>query len=99
MDLRTRTRQLGAKEKARKKKCDVRFSFSRSNRVFRKNYMRIGVRKLLRSGFGPRESVGTSRCHCAYRKTEVEEVKGRQAGRQQRVCFLVTFHGVVLYGG
>ena len=46
----TRTRQLGAKEKARRKMCDVRFSLIRDNRVFQENYMRIGVRKLLRVG-------------------------------------------------
>ena len=31
VDLRTRTRQLGAKEKARRKKCDVKFSLWRKN--------------------------------------------------------------------
>ena len=36
VDLRTRTKQLGAKEKARRKKCDVRFSFARRNRAFQK---------------------------------------------------------------
>ena len=38
----------GKKAKARRKKCDVRFSFPMRNRVFQKNYMRIGVRQLLR---------------------------------------------------
>ena len=36
VDLRTRTKQLGAKEKARRKYCDVRFFFIRKNRVFQK---------------------------------------------------------------
>ena len=34
VDLRTRTKQLGAKEKARRKKCDV--MFARRNRAFQK---------------------------------------------------------------
>ena len=41
------------KEKARRIKCDVRFSLTRKNRLFQKNYMRTGVRKLLRTGLVP----------------------------------------------
>ena len=37
VDLRTRTKQLGAKEKAGRKKCDVRFLLIRKNRGFQKN--------------------------------------------------------------
>ena len=48
--LGSRTKQLGAEEKPRRKKCDVRFSFIRKNRIFPKSYMRIGVRKLLSTG-------------------------------------------------
>ena len=36
VDLRTSTKQLVAKEKARKKKCDVRLSLMRKSRAFRK---------------------------------------------------------------
>ena len=50
MDLRTRTKQLGAKEKARRKTCDLKLSFAIGNRVFQKNCVRIGARKLLRLG-------------------------------------------------
>ena len=38
----TRTKQLGAKEKAGRKKCHLGFSFARMNRDFLKSYMRIG---------------------------------------------------------
>ena len=48
VNLRTRTKQSGTKEQARRKKCDVRFSIASGNRVFEKNCMRIGVRKLSR---------------------------------------------------
>ena len=46
VDLRTRTKQLGAKEKARRKKCDVRLSLIGKHRAFGKIYMRTGVRRL-----------------------------------------------------
>ena len=48
VDLRTRTKQLGTKEKARRKWCDVIFLLFTKNLVFQTDYMRIGVRKLLR---------------------------------------------------
>ena len=53
VDLRTRTKQLTAKEKARRKKCDEIFSLITKSQVFQKNYMRTGVRKLLRAGLVP----------------------------------------------
>ena len=49
VDLRPRPKQVG--EKARGKQCDVGFSVIGENRVFQENYRRIGVRKLLRTGF------------------------------------------------
>ena len=36
VDLKTQTKQLGAKEKTRRKKCNVRFSFIKKNRIFQK---------------------------------------------------------------
>ena len=53
VDLRSQTKKQGAKEKARRKKCDVRFSLIKKNRVFQKNYIQTGVRKLLRTGLVP----------------------------------------------
>ena len=35
-DLRTRVKRLGAKEKARRKKCKVRFSLKKKNQAFQK---------------------------------------------------------------
>ena len=40
----------------RRKKCDVRFSLIVKNQVFQKNYMRTGVRTLLRTGLVPARS-------------------------------------------
>ena len=50
VDLRTRTKQLEAKDKARRKKGDVRFSLIRENSSLPKNYLRTGVRKLCEGG-------------------------------------------------
>ena len=51
VDLRTRVKRLGAREKARSKKCKLRFSIIKKNR--KKNYMKVGVKKLLRTGVVP----------------------------------------------
>ena len=53
VDLRTKVERLGVKEKARRKKCNVRFSLIKKNGSFQKNYMRVGVKKLLRAGMMP----------------------------------------------
>ena len=53
VDLRTRVRRLGAKEKARRKKYKVRFSLVKKNKVFERSYMKVGVKKLLRAGMVP----------------------------------------------
>ena len=53
VDLRTRIKKLGAKEQARKRKCKVRFSTVKKNEAFQKNYMKVGVKKLLRAGMMP----------------------------------------------
>ena len=42
VDSRTRVKRLGAKDKARRKKCKVRFSIMKKNKAFRRNYMRVG---------------------------------------------------------
>ena len=52
VDLRTRVKKLGAKEKARKK-CNVRFSLIKKNKAFQKKYMQVGIKKLLRAGMAP----------------------------------------------
>ena len=46
VDLRTRVKKLGAKEKARRKKCKVRFLLIKKNKAFRKNYMKVGVKEV-----------------------------------------------------
>ena len=58
VDLRTRVKWLGAKEKARGKKCNVRFSLKNKNKAFQKSYMKVGVKKLLRAGMMPARTWG-----------------------------------------
>ena len=53
VDLRTRMKRLGAKEKARRKKCKLRFSIVKKNRAFRKSYVKVCVNKLQRAGMMP----------------------------------------------
>ena len=62
VDLRTRVKRLGANEQARRKKCKVRFSIIKKNEAFEKNYMKVGVKKLLRAGMVP---ARTWRVHAA----------------------------------
>ena len=49
VDWGTRVKSFGAKEKARRKKCKVRFSLIKKIKAFQKNYMKVGVKKLLRA--------------------------------------------------
>ena len=53
VDLRTRVKNLGAKEKARRKKCKKRFSLIKKNRAFQNNQKKVEVKKLLRAGMMP----------------------------------------------
>ena len=62
VDLRTRVKNLGAKEQARRKKCLVRFSIVQQNKAFQKSYMKVVVKKLLRAGLVP---ARTWRVHAA----------------------------------
>ena len=58
VDVRTRVKRLGAKEKARRKKCKVRFSLLKKNEAFQKSYPKVGVKKLLRAGMMPGSTWG-----------------------------------------
>ena len=44
VDLRTRVQRLGAKGKARRKKCTLRFSTIKKNEAFQRKYMKVGVK-------------------------------------------------------
>ena len=53
VDLRTITKELGATEKARRKKSDVRLFITKKNRVFQKNFMWTDEVKQMRLGLVP----------------------------------------------
>ena len=59
-DMRTRVKRLGAKEKAWRKTCKVRFSLTKQRKSFQKSYMKVDVKKLLCAGMMP---AGTWRVH------------------------------------
>ena len=52
-DLRTRVKKLGVKDKARRKKCKVRFSLIKKNKASHKSYMKVGVKGMLRAAMMP----------------------------------------------
>ena len=52
--LENQSRKLGSEvEKMTRKKCKVRFSLIKKKKAFQKNYMKVGVKKLLRAGLVP----------------------------------------------
>ena len=48
-----KVKRLGVKETARRKKCKVRFSLIKKKKAFQKSYMKVGVKKFLRTGRVP----------------------------------------------
>ena len=76
VDSRTRVKRLGAKEKARRKKCKVRFSIIKKNEAFQKSYMKVCARKLLRAAWCQQELGEYMQSVCFLKKSEIEEVDG-----------------------
>ena len=58
VDLRTRVKKLGAKEKARRMKCRIGFSLTKKKKASQKSYLKVGVKKLLRAGMMPARTWG-----------------------------------------
>ena len=53
VDLRTSVKRLGAKEKARRRKCKVRFLIVKKNKASLEELHESGVEKMLRAGMVP----------------------------------------------
>ena len=91
-DLRTKTKQLGVKERLRRKKCDVRLFAHQENIIFQKSYMSIGMRKLLRTGLVPARAW---RCQpvgmAPTEKAQVGETNG-SSSRQEGIVFALTLY-------
>ena len=89
VDLRTRVKSLGAKEKARRKKCKLRFSSIKK----KKNYMKVGVKKLLRAAMMPaRTWRGACSRNFSHGKVKTEETDGN-CNNQKEYNLLVFLHG------
>ena len=69
---------MRAKEKARGKKCHVRFSLVKKNKAFQKMYVKVGSRKV--SGDG------------SHAKIKIEEADDSSSG-QKEYDLVVPFHG------
>ena len=68
VDLRTKVKRLGAKEKAWRKKCNVRFSLIQKNKAFQKRYTKVGIKKLLRAGMMPARIWESMQLGCLLRR-------------------------------
>ena len=85
---------LGAKEKARRKTCKVRFSIIKKNKCHsRKNYMKAGVKKLLRAGMVPARTWGAHAVGMAPTVEVSIETTDGSCGRHKEYDFLVLVHG------
>ena len=97
VDLRTRVKRLGAKEKATRKKCLVRFSIIKKNKVFQKNYMKVGVKKLLRAGMMPTRTWREGEKGCMQwgwlplKVKKIEETNGSCSGQKKSTTSLSLF--------
>ena len=89
----------GSKRNTGGKKCDLSLSSARKNQAFQENYMRIGVRKLLRMGWVPCDSVErTNMWHLARTQVGVEAAEGGSS-RHERVSSVISFHEGERFGG
>ena len=96
VDGRTRTKQLGAKEKARRKKCDVRFPIFKRNGEFQKIYGNWSE-EVVEDGFGSCDRTGrTSRWLRAFRNADIEEADG-SSSRKGGVGFVISLHKFPLW--
>ena len=85
VDLRTETKQLEGEREGEEEKVRCEVLAQRKNRVFQKNCMRTGVRKLPRLGL---VLAGVWRGHavanCANRKAEAEKADGSSSSSRHK---------------
>ena len=94
VDLRTRVKKLGAKEKARRKKCKVRFPLIKKNQAFQRNYMKVWRQEVVTSGYGASKDLESS---CSgdrsHGKVKIEETDGSSSSGQKEYDLVVPLHG------
>ena len=93
VDLRTRVKILGAKEKARRKKCKVRFSRIKKNKAFQKNFLKVVGQEAATCGHGASKDLMSPRSgDGSHREIKIQETDDSSSG--QKVCDLfVLVHG------
>ena len=86
---------MGVTEKATRKKCKVRFSLIKKNKVFQKSYMKVEGQEVSTSGYGTSENV-ESACsrNCTHRKIKIEEADGSSSGQTEH-DIVVFVHGSI----
>ena len=81
VDLRTRIKKLGAKEKARRRKCKVRFSIIKKNKAFQKNYMKVGEEVVACRHDANKNMESPCGWNVSHGEVEIEEVDGSCDGK------------------
>ena len=87
VDLRTRVKRLGTKEKARRKKCSARFSLIRKNKAFQKISMK--VEEVAQNGSGTSASVeSASSGNCPTERLKLRrQMSEAAAGKEESTSF------------
>ena len=83
VDSRSRVKRIWSKRK--RKLCKVRFSLINTNRVFQKNYMRRGVRKLLRTGLVPARAWRGQAAGAPTERFKLRRQMAAAAGKKESV--------------
>ena len=85
VDLRTMVKRLGVDEKAIRKMCKVRFSLIKKNKAIRKNYIKVGVKKLLRAGMVPARTWRVHAVETALEKLKLRRQMAAAAGKSSTI--------------
>ena len=93
VDLRTRVKRLGAKEKARRKQCKVRFSLIKKNKAFQKSCMKEGSRSCCERVWCQQERGECMQWGWLPRKGKKLTRQMAAAARKKGTTSLSLFHG------
>ena len=86
VDQRTRVNRLGAKEKARRKKCKVRFSLLKKNKAFQKELHEGGCQEAVTSGYVASKNVESlSSGDVSHGGVKIEETDGSCSGPKSTI--------------
>ena len=94
VDLRTRVKSLGAKEKARRKKCRVRFSLIKKNKGLPEELHEDGGQEVATSGYGASKDVRSSCSEDRPHRKIKREADGSSSGQKEH-NLTVPVHGSI----